>query len=114
MHTGEIADDGIEFDWAMAKLWFRMQKIADSKKKEQFLGLVNKALSAQVVPLQRSRMFSRRARQNMYGYYKLTLDGMEKVTPSELEKFKTERKTHRCTMDDCRGEIAHEVRKVKD
>ncbi|EJK43656.1 hypothetical protein THAOC_37879 [Thalassiosira oceanica] len=35
--TPEIAGDGIEFDWAMAKLWFRMQKVEKRKKKQDFL-----------------------------------------------------------------------------
>lgn len=105
--TPEIAGDGIEFDWAMAKLWFRMQRVEKRKKKQDF---VNTALSDKVVSLEQSRKFSRRARENMYAYYKLTLDGTEKVTPTELERFKAEGKTHRCTMDDCKGEMSHEAR----
>ena len=68
--TPGIAGHGIEFDWAMAKLWFRMQRVEKRKKKQDFVQLVDTALSDKVVSLERSRKFSRRRRrENMYAYY---------------------------------------------
>lgn len=42
--TPEIAGDGIEYDWAMAKIWYRKQPWEDKKKKDKFRLLVEEAL----------------------------------------------------------------------
>ena len=72
--TPEIAGEGIEFDWAMAKLWYRKQKLEKKKTKKAFVELLRQALSDEVVSIERTRKFSRRARLNMVGYYMLSDD----------------------------------------
>ena len=109
--TPEIAGDGIEFDWAMAKLWYRKLVIENNKKKELFLDSVKRALSDEVVSIERTRHFSRRARLNMVGYYKLSKD-KKATTPTELKRFKTEHKSHTCMANDCFGYITNKVNRL--
>ena len=54
--TPEIAGDGIEFDWAMAKLWYRKLAIENKKKKDLFLGSMKRSLSDEVVTIERMRL----------------------------------------------------------
>ena len=96
--TPEVAGDGIEFDWAMAKLWYRMQPLENKKKKDNFKKLVIEALSEKVLSLERTRHFSKRARMNMVSYYRLTRDG-KSTTPSNVETFKTKSKSHTNILD---------------
>ena len=100
--TPEIAGDGIEFDWAMAKLWYRKQPWLSKKKKDAFRKLVEEALSDKVLTIERARHFSRRARLNMVSYYKLEKDG-EATTPSDVTRFKKKRKSHTCVLDELHG-----------
>jgi len=103
--TPEIAGDGIEFDWAMSKLWYRKQPWEDKQKKDKFTKLVKDSLSEDVISIVRSRHFSRRARMNMVSYYILERDG-KATTPSDVQKYKKKRKSHTSCLDVDRGYIS--------
>ena len=110
--TPEIAGDGIEFDWAMCKLWYRALPIEEKQDKKKFIKNVKRALSTEVIDIDRTRKFSQRARKNMVGYYKLFKDNTS-ATPSELKKFKVEQKRHTCVADEVHGSITNELRKLQ-
>lgn len=108
--TPEIAGDGIEFDWACAKMYYRKQPRTRKKSKKDFESLVKESLGKGVLTLARTRKFSKRSRQNMVAYYNLSRDE-KAATPSELKKFKQEKKCHRSTLDGCFGFIQQELRR---
>ena len=93
----------------MAKLWYRKQKLEKKKASEE---LVRRALSDEVVSIERTRKFSRRARLNMVGYYMLTKDA-KATTPTDLKGFKMERKSHTNIADECTGWIHHFIRRLE-
>ena len=110
--TPEIAGDGIEFDWAMCKLWYRKQPWEDKKKKENFEKLVNESMSDKVLSIERTRLFSGRSRLNMFSYYILDRDGDEAPTPSDVKKYKDKRKSHTCCLDEEHGYFSAIVRGI--
>ena len=110
--TPEIAGDGIEFDWAMSKLWYRKQPWEDKKKKENFEKLVNESMSDKVLSIERTRLFSGRSRLNMFSYYILDRDGDEAPTPSDVKKYKDKRKSHTCCLDEEHGYFSAIVRGI--
>ena len=109
--TPEIAGDGIEFNWACAKMYYRKQPRIRKKTKRDFESLVRESLGEEVVTLTRTRKFSKRSRQNMVAYYNLLRDD-KATTPSALKKFKEEKKCHRSTLDSCYGFIQQELRRI--
>ena len=109
--TPEIAGDGIEFDWAMSKLWYRKISIVEKKGKDKFVACVRKALSKDVVTIERTRHFSRRARLNMVGYYRLEKDE-KATTPTDLQKFRKKHKSHTNMADELYGYISNKVNKL--
>ncbi|KAL7535754.1 hypothetical protein ACHAXR_006710 [Thalassiosira sp. AJA248-18] len=106
--TPEIAGDGIEYEWAMSKLWYRKQPWEQKKKKEKFIKLVKEALGSNVLTIERSRHFSRRARFNMISYYMLEKDG-KSTTPSDVARYKKVRKSHTCVLDELHGYFSRMV-----
>ena len=80
--------------------------------KKKFIKNVKRALSTEVIDIDRTRKFSQRARKNMVGYYKLFCDNTS-ATPTELKKFKVERKRHTCVADEVHGSITNELRKLQ-
>jgi hypothetical protein len=64
----EIAGDGIEYVWALAKLFYRYQPISRKKNKEFFRLLVEESLSVGNLTLSRVRKCSKRARDYMLAY----------------------------------------------
>jgi len=109
--TPELAGDGVEFDWGMSKLWYRLQPWESKKKKDKFKILVEEALSDKVLSLERTRHFSRRARTNMISYYMLEKDA-KASTPSDVKKFKQNRKSHTCVLDEDFGFFSAEVKRL--
>jgi len=109
--TPEVAGDGIEYDWAMAKLWYRKQDLNKKKGKQKFAELVKRAVSSEVITMERTRAFSRRARLNLLSYHLLEKDG-KSATPLDVKKFKKEQKTHRNIVDEDCGFVAKLLRKA--
>jgi hypothetical protein len=64
----EIAGEGIEYLWALAKLYYRCQPLSRKRSKKKFRELVDECLSVANLTLVRSRMCSRRAREYMIAY----------------------------------------------
>lgn len=109
--TPEIAGDAIEFDWAMAKMWYRKLPMDKKRKKDKFRKSVEESLSEDVLSIERTRHFSRRARLNMVSYYKLEKDG-NATTPMDVNKFKKVRKSHTNIIDECHGYISGILRRM--
>lgn len=112
--TPEVAGDGIEYEWAMSKLWYRLQPWNEKKTKNNFTELVKKAVSDEVLSLERARHFSRRARNNMVAYYILQRDDNNGNAParSVVDKYKQKRKTHTSCLDTDKGHVTALVRAV--
>lgn len=91
--TPEIAGEGVEYEWAMSKMYYRKQKMERKKTKKNFELLVRESLGTSVLTLERSRKFSRRARQYMMAYYMLEKDS-KATTPVDVKNYKKERKSH--------------------
>ena len=59
----EMAGEGIEYSWGMAKLLYRKLPLKEKKSKEKFNKSVRECLSRANITIHRQRLFSRRARQ---------------------------------------------------
>jgi hypothetical protein len=62
----ELAGEGIEYDWAAAKQWYRSQKLVEKRTKDNYRKLVIQSLNQVKINLRME--FSRRARQYMLAY----------------------------------------------
>ncbi len=78
----ELAGEGIEYVWALAKLHYRNQPLLRKRTKEAFRTLVNESLSLDNLDIVRVRKCSRRARE-----YMLLYKAYEKVMQSERNKL---------------------------
>jgi hypothetical protein len=102
----ELAGEGIEYDWAAAKQFYRRQKLKDKRTKDKFRKLVIQSLD-QVKSNLRIE-FSRRARQYMLAYQ--TVESFKKDPDAAGKNFETsahlldsvvkERKSHRTVSQD--------------
>ena len=81
------------------------------RKKDKFRKSVEESLSEDVLSIERTRHFSRRARLNMVSYYKLEKDG-NATTPMDVNKFKKVRKSHINIIDECHGCIFGILRRM--
>ena len=100
----EIAGEGIEYDWAAAKLCYRRLRIDNKKTKTKFIESVRKCTDRnEVLTIRRRRLFSKRARQYMLAYRAIDVQNEQgnksKMSHSLLEKVMKVFKTHRCTAD---------------
>jgi hypothetical protein len=64
----ELAGEGIEYIWAMAKLYYRHQPLARKRSKAKFIELVHESLSGCNITLGQVRKCSRRAREYIIAY----------------------------------------------
>jgi hypothetical protein len=65
----EMAGEGIEYAWALAKLFYRGQSISEKRTKDKFRNLVRLSTSrVDVLNLDRIRNCSKRAREYMFAY----------------------------------------------
>ena len=98
----EIAGEGIEYVWALAKLWYRRQPINLKRKKEQFHSLVRDATAtAEVLNIMKVRKCSRRARQYMLAYKAIAAvrTDSSSLTHKLIEKCVKTYKCHRSALD---------------
>ena len=109
--TPEIAVKGIEYCWAMSKGWYRVQPLEKKKGKDSFHKLVQKSVGPSILSLERSRMFSRRAREYMVAYHMLEQDGTA-ATPVNLSHIKKERKSHTEVQDIQTGWVTSVLRDI--
>ena len=64
-----MAGEGIEYCWALAKLFYRGQSIKEKKTKDKFLNLARLSTSSNdVLNISRVRKCSKRAREYMVAY----------------------------------------------
>ena len=94
----ELAGEGVEYSWACAKGWYRLQPNSKKKTKESFHNLVKECLGPKILSTERVRMFSRRAREYIEAYYLLEVKGKE-ATPVNLDHLKKVRKSHTDVKD---------------
>ena len=92
----------------MAKLWYQKLSI-ERKRNKDLVDYTERALSNEVMSIERTQHFSRRARLNMVGYYRLSKD-KKATTITDLHKLKQEHKSHTNMADDCYGYITNKVK----
>ena len=107
----EMAGDGIEYEWAMAKLWYRRQKMERKKGKDKFHALVEECFGRDILSIERSRKFSSRARQYMVSYYMLEKDG-KSTTPMDVTNYKKLRKSNTDVLKEDYGYMSECLRQV--
>jgi hypothetical protein len=125
----EMAGEGVEYDWAAAKGFYRRLPICEKRSKAKFRESVTRCLDTQeVLTIDRQRMFSRRAREYMVAYHALDNHKDDKTDESTnatqqrtnplmtaylIEKIVKLFKTHRSAADfDC-GFVAGIVNTMK-
>ena len=102
----ELAGEGIEYAWGVAKLFYRRQPLSMKRSKDSFLELVKTATSRTgVLNVRNIRRFSARARRYMIAYlaiYKKEQEHQQDkvtITHDIIEKCVKHFKTHRSAMD---------------
>jgi hypothetical protein len=63
-----LAGEGIEYDWALYKNWFKRVPIFERKTRASFVTQVKRALSSEIVTIERVRGSARRARSYILAY----------------------------------------------
>jgi hypothetical protein len=104
----EIAGEGIEYSWGMAKRQFRNRPLCDKRGSVRFRNAVKESIS--YVKLENVRKFSSRVRRYMLAYWyfhNCELTNSHFISPSydEIEKFVKLSKTHRSVSDTDTGFI---------
>jgi hypothetical protein len=68
----EMADEGIEYDWAATTGFYCRLSLSEKRSKAKFRESVTRCLETQeVLTIERQRMFSRRACEYMVAYHAL-------------------------------------------
>lgn len=106
----EMAGDGIKYEWVMAKLWYRRQKNGTKERQGQVSCVSKGVFGRDILSIERSRKFTRRARQYMVSYYMLEKDG--KSTPMDVKNYKKLRKSHTDVLKEDYGYMSECLRQV--
>ena len=100
----ELAGEGIEYGWGLAKRVFRSMTKAEKSNKDKFVQCVRKSVAK--VLLKTMRKFSAKARRYMLVYFLFDRHGADAdfesngLSYEEIEKYVNQTmKTHRCTLD---------------
>ncbi len=109
-YHAEIAGEGIEYDWALSKNWFKRLPLSERKTRAGFATQVKKALSSEIVTKGRARGSARRARSYILAY--IYLDEQQKAgngvegdlllfpdIEGVAKKFSKRSKSHRSAAD---------------
>jgi hypothetical protein len=67
-YHAEMAGEGVEYCWALAKNWYKRLPIADRKTREQFQAKVKEAFSVDVLSKEKVRGAARRQRSYVLAY----------------------------------------------
>ena len=94
----------------MAKMHYRKQPLSKKGSKAAFEKL-EEYMGKKVLSLERTRKFSRRARQYMTCYYMLEKNG-ESTTPLDIKKYKKKRKSHTDILKEDTGYISECLRQL--
>jgi hypothetical protein len=106
----ELAGEGIEYAWALAKLFYRSQRYELKRKKDNFISLVRRSTSRNdILSIGQVRKCSRRAREYMLAYRaienvesQMKFQGAQSdvsISYSMIEKIIKTYKTHRNCLD---------------
>jgi hypothetical protein len=103
----EMAGEGIEYSWGVAKSVYRKMPLNSKKGKASFKLLVNECASRDVLTTETVRKLSRRARSYICAYYALHQrkqlnkddDNTPTLTLPLIERLLKEFKTHRAAVD---------------
>lgn len=109
--TPEVAGEGIEYDWGVSKLWYRLQDFKLKKSKTSFKELVKKAIGTEVLSLRMARDNAKRAREHMISYYKLEQNG-DSTLPSDVKKMMATRKSHSSVIDMDTGFVSWQLKRM--
>ena len=122
----ELAGEGIEYDWAHSKAYYRRQPVSSKKGREKFQELVRKCTSPEHLPIERVRANAARARAYISTYYHLAMKDQadegsnemmaqkQQLLFSEIERLMKKFKTHRCALDFDRGFVNGELKRSKE
>ena len=118
-YHAEYAGEGIEYSWGAAKAIYRRYPLYSKKGKENFLGLVSKCISQEVLTTDLIRKFSRRARNYMLTYKSLEFVGddvgqqnINTISHSRIENLQKSVACHRAAFDFDMGFILQSVQLV--
>ena len=100
----ELAGEGIEYSWGIAKGLYRRKPLSSKRNKEAFKRLVKDVTSREVLKTGTIRKLSRRARAYICAYYSLYEsinrgDDTTKISLPLLEGIVKAFKTHRAAID---------------
>ena len=119
-YHAEYAGEGIEYSWGAAKAIYQRYPLYSKKGKVNFIGLVSKCISREVLTADLIRKFSRRARNYMLTYKSLEMivddDGgeqnMNTILHSRIENLQKSLASHRSAVDFDNGFILQSVQLV--
>ena len=119
-YHAEYAGEGIEYSWGAAKSIYRRYPLYSKKGKENFLGLVSKCISREVLTADLIRKYSRRARNYMLTYKSLEIignnDGSQQnintISHLRIENLQKSVACHRAAVDFDKGFILQSVKMV--
>jgi hypothetical protein len=117
-YHAEYAGEGVEYSWGAAKALYQRYPIYSKQGKENFLDLVSRCTSRDVMTMELIRKFSRRARSYMLTYKSLEMVGenedtkqsQDNISHSRIESMRKIIKCHRTALDFDRGFIAQSVK----
>jgi hypothetical protein len=129
----EMAGEGIEFSWACSKGSYRRQPLSKKRGRESFKTLVRAVHdTTNVLTLERSQGFARRARAYMCAYYTLNLqeqerkkqgvaDGSNVGSPGahqqaqfmDIERLQKKFRSHRCALDFDKGFVSGIIKEIQ-
>ena len=104
-YHAEIAGEGIEYCWGLAKNWFKRLPLKERKTRAQFESRVNEAISHSVVSVKRARGSARRQRSYVLAYMHLHRGESAGESPQcskefvDIEKMAKTCHTHRGASD---------------
>jgi len=100
----ELAGEGVEYSWGVAKGTYRRKPLDSKKGKESFKRLVDEVTSRDILTIETIRKLSRRARAYVCAYFALFEsknkgNGDVKLTLPLIERLVKAFKTHRAAID---------------
>ena len=103
----EMAGEGIEYLWGVAKSWYRSKPLEAKRKKASFLQLVRDCLDPALLNKEKVRSFSKRARSYICAYYAFehtqNNNDLALITCAieyeKIEQMVQSFRTHRCAFD---------------
>ena len=115
----ELAGEGVEYSWGVAKGIYRRKPLNSKKSKDAFKRLVSDVTSREVLTVDTVRKLSRRARAYICAYYSLYEsqnrgDDTIKLTLPLIERLVKAFKTHRAAIDFDAGFVYGFVPNLKD